>query len=79
MDIMSTHTQLTTCTETCGSQTDREEGVSRKILPAVTKEDRSASEADQLADQVCVTTIPAGKSVDWSGLVDDQQPEGDIM
>ena len=79
MDIMSTHTQLTTCTETCGSQTDREEGVSRKILPAVTKEDRSASEAEQLADQVCVMTIPAGKSVDWSGSVDDQQPEEDIM
>ena len=79
MDIMSTHTQLTTCTETCGSQTYQEEGISRKILPAVTREDRSASEADQLADQVCVTTIPAGKSVDWSDLVDDQQPEEDIM
>ena len=79
MDIISTHPQSTTCTETCGSQTDREEGISREILPAVTKEDRSASEADQLADQDCVTTIPARKSVDWSGSVDDQQPEEDIM
>ena len=72
---MSTHPQSTTCTETCGSQTDREEGISREILPAVTKEDRSASEADQ----AYVTTVPARKSVDWSGSVDDQQPEEDIM
>ena len=72
---MSTHPQSTTCTETCGPQTDREEGVSRKILPSDTNEDRSASEADQ----AYVTTVPARKSVDWSGSVDDQQPEEDIM
>ena len=70
MDIMSTHTQLTTCTETFGSQTDQEEGISRKIFPAVTREDRSASEADESADQGRVATIPAGKSVDWSDSVD---------
>ena len=79
MDIMSTHTELTTCTETCGSQTDQEERISRKIFPAVTGEDRSSSEADQLADQGCIATIPAGKSVDWSDLVDGQQSEEDIM
>ena len=50
---MSTHPQSTTCTETCGPQTDREEGISREILPSVTNEDRSASEADQAYDQAC--------------------------
>ena len=75
MDIMSTHPQSTTCTETCGSQTDREEGISREILPSAINEDQSASEADQ----AYVTTVPARKSVDWSGSVGDQQPEEDIM
>ena len=72
---MSTHPQSITCTETCGSQTDREEGISREILPSDTNEDRSASEADQ----ACVTTVPVRKSVDWSDSVDDQQTEEDIM
>ena len=72
---MSTHPQSTTCTETCGPQTDREEGISREILPSDTNEDRSASEADQ----TYVTTVPVGKSVDLSDSVDDQQTEEDIM
>ena len=32
-----------------------------------------------MADQGCIATIPAGKSVDWSDLVDGQQSEEDIM
>ena len=71
---MTTHPQSTTCTETCGPQTDREEGVSREILPSDTNKDRSASEADQ----EYVTTVPVRKSVDWSDSVDDQQMEEDI-
>ena len=72
---MSTHQQSTTCTETCGLKTDRKEGVSREILPPDTNEDRSASEADQ----TYVTTVPARRSVDWAGSVDDRPPEEDIM
>ena len=66
---------MTTCTETCGPQTDREEGISREILPSDTNKDRSASEADQ----AYVTTVPVRKLVDWSDSVDDQQTEEDIM
>ena len=72
---MTTHPQSNTCTETCGPQTDREEGVSREILPSDTNEDQSASEADQ----EYVTTVPVRKSVDWSDSVDDQQTEENIM
>ena len=79
MDIMSTDTHLTTCTETCESQTDQEEGILRKIFPTVAGEDRSASETEESADRGPSATVPARRLVDWSDSVDSQQSAEDIM
>ena len=79
MDIMSTVTHITTCTETCESQTDQEEGIPREMFPAVAGEDRPASETGESADRGPLATVPARRSVDWSDSVDSQQSEEDIM
>ena len=79
MDIMSTVTHQTACAETCESQTDQEEEISREIFPAVAGEDRPASETEDSADQGPLATVPARRSVDWSDSVDSQQSEEDIM
>ena len=75
IDIIATHSQSNTCTETCTSRTDREEREPQEMLPPDTKEDRSTSKTDQ----EYVTTNPVRKSVDWSESVDDQQTEENIM
>ena len=49
------------------------------MFPAVTGEDRSASETEESADQGPLATVPARRSVDWSDSVDSQQSEEDIM
>ena len=79
IDIIPIHPQLNTCTETCASFTDRQDGEPQEVLSPDTEEHRSSADTDQDTARSYTTIRPVGKSVDWSVAVDNQQTDEDVM
>ena len=79
MDIMSTQTQQTICTDSCESERDRDKGMPRRVSQAVTREDRSVAETVDSSGGGPLAIVLTRRSVDWSDSVDDGQSEEDIM
>ena len=79
IDIITNNIQSNTCTETCASVTDRQDGEPQDMLPPDTKEHQSSVDTDQDDARSYTTTYPVGKSVDWSEVVDSEQAEENIM
>ena len=79
IDIIPIHPQSNTCTETCASFTDRQDGEPQEVLSPDTEEHRSSADTDQDAARSYTTIRPVGKSVDWSVAVDNQQTDEDVM
>ena len=76
---MPIHPQSNTCTETCASFTDRQDGETQEVISLDAEEHRPSADTDRDADRSDTTIRPVGKSVDWSATVDNQQTDEDVM
>ena len=77
--IIPTKLHPISCTETCVSTVVRDCEESQEVSSQDVAETNSLAHTDRVQDKSRTVTRPAGKSVDWSVVVDNQLADEDVM